>query len=192
MAISSIGFEKLTIRVKDGNPASLKTNLFVIEGKTDEGATSSVKISGLAVDPVKTWGSNKVYKISGKGVGDAKAEFDIIDIPDDVMAAILGYNVDSNKIITASSSTEAPECAILIEDTDARGDKLMLGFLSGKFSYDGVEMSTAKGKAEELKPDAVSFSIGSADNGEFFKKYSGTDVAAQAAVRTALDVTVTP
>lgn len=192
MGTAAIGFEKLTILVKDGSPVTVGKNLFTIEGKKDGGATSSAKISGLAVDPVKTWGSNKVYNISGKGVGDAKVELDIIDLPDDVMAAILGYTVGADKIITLSSDTEAPDCAILIEDSDLRGAKYMLGFLSGVFSYDGVELATAQGKAEELKPDTVTYSVGSADNGDFIKKYSGDDSAAQTALRTALGMTVTP
>lgn len=190
MGTAAVGFEKLTIRVLDGKAATLDTNLFVIEGKKDKGATSSAKISGLAVDPVKTWGSNKVYHISGKGVGDGKVELDIIDIPDNVLAVILGYHVDENKIITAESDIQAPDCSILIEDSDVRGNKYMLGFMTGVFSFDGVELSTAQGKAEEIKADTVSYSVGSADNGDFFKKYVGDDATAQEAVRTALGMAV--
>lgn len=72
MGTAAVGFEKLTIRVQDGKTPTLGTNLFEIKGKQNEGATSSAKISSLAVDPVKTWGSNKPYYISGKGVGDGK------------------------------------------------------------------------------------------------------------------------
>lgn len=102
------------------------------------------------------------------------------------MAVILGYTVDTNKVITASSSTQAPNCSILLEDSDIRGNKYMLGFMAGMFSYDGVELDTAQGKASEIKADTLSYSIGSSDSGEFFKKYSGDDTTAQLAVRTAL------
>ncbi|MGV8956340.1 major tail protein [Lactococcus lactis] len=150
MGTAAVGFEKLTIRVLDDKAPTLGTNLFVIEGKKDEGATSSAKISGLAVDPVKTWGSNKVYHISGKGVGDGKVELDIIDIPDNVLAVILGYDIDENKVITAGSETQAPDCSILIEDSDVRGNKYMLGFMTGVFSLMGEKLLTHKGKLEEI------------------------------------------
>lgn len=192
MGTATVGFKKLTIRILDGDPVTTDKNLFVVEGKKDKGATSSAKISGLAVDPVKTWGSNGVYHISGKGVGDGKIDFDIIDIPDAVQSAILGYKVDADKIITAGSDTQAPDCSILIEDYDIRGDKFMLGFMTGVFSYDGVEIETSQGKASEIKPDTLSYSVGSADNGDFFKKYVGTDTAAQDKVRAALSMTTTP
>ena len=125
-----------------------------------------------------------------KGVGDGKVELDIIDIPDNVLAVILGYHVDENKVITAGSDTQAPDCSILIEDSDVRGNKYMLGFMTGVFSFDGVELSTAQGKAEEIKADTVSYSVGSADNGDSFKKYVGTDSKAQEAVRVALSMAV--
>ncbi|MCW2281708.1 major tail protein [Lactococcus lactis] len=114
MGTATVGFKKLTIRILDGKPATQDENLFVIEGKKDKGATSSAKVSGLAVDPVKTWGSNGVYHTSGKGVGDGKIDFDLIDIPDKVQSAILGYAIDEDEIITAGSDTQAPDCSILI------------------------------------------------------------------------------
>lgn len=193
MGTATVGFKKLTIRILDGKSATQDENLFVIEGKKNKGATSSAKVSGLAVDPVKTWGSNGVYHTSGKGVGDGKIDFDIIDIPDNVQSAILGYTVDEDKIITAGSDTQAPDCSILIEDYDIRGEKLMLGFMTGVFSYDGVEIETLQGKASEIKPDTMTYSVGSDDNGDFFKKYVGSDTAAQDKVLATLEMkTTTP
>lgn len=193
MGTATVGFKKLTIRILDGKPAVQDENLFVIEGKKDKGATSSAKVSGLAVDPVKTWGSNGVYHTSGKGVGDGKIDFDIIDIPDKVQSTILGYDVDEDEIITAGNETQAPDCSILIEDYDIRGNNFMLGFMTGVFSYDGVEIETLQGKASEIKPDTLTYSVGSDDNGDFFKKYSGKDTAAQDKVRAALEMkTTTP
>lgn len=193
MGTATVGFKKLTIRILDGKPTVQDENLFVIEGKKDKGATSSAKVSGLAVDPVKTWGSNGVYHTSGKGVGDGKIDFDIIDIPDKVQSTILGYDVDEDEIITAGNETQAPDCSILIEDYDIRGNNFMLGFMTGVFSYDGVEIETLQGKASEIKPDTLTYSVGSDDNGDFFKKYSGKDTAAQDKVRAALEMkTSTP
>lgn len=81
----------------------------------------------------------------------------------------------------------------MIEDYDIRGNNFLLGFLTGVFSYDGVEIETLQGKASEIKPDTLTYSVGSDDNGDFFKKYSGKDTAAQDKVRAALEMkTTTP
>lgn len=180
--VAIVGFEKTTLRIIDGSTPKLGENLFVINGKKDEGAMSSVKISGLAVDPVPTWGSNKPYYISGKGVGDAKADFDVIDFPEDIQNAVLGLKPDSKGLITASSSTEAPDVAVLIEDTTIRGERFMLGFMTGKFSFDGIEMNTAQGKAKELDPDTISYTIGADDNSDYYKKYIGKEQEKMAAM----------
>lgn len=180
--VAIVGFEKTTLRIIDGSTPKLGENLFVINGKKDEGAMSSVKISGLAVDPVKTWGSNKPYHISGKGVGDAKADFDVIDFPEDIQNAVLGLKPDSKGLITASSNTEAPDVAVLIEDTTIRGERFMLGFMTGKFSFDGTEMNTAQGKAKELDPETISYSIGADDNSDYYKKYIGKEQEKMAAM----------
>lgn len=69
----------------------------------------------------------------------------------------------------------------------------MLGFMTGVFSYDGVEIETLQGKASEIKPDTMTYSVGSDDNGDFFKKYVGSDTAAQDKVLAALEMkTTTP
>ena len=60
----------MIVRVLDGNATpTLGQNLFVIEGQTGKGATRTAKISGLASDPVKTYGSDVAYHVSNRGVG---------------------------------------------------------------------------------------------------------------------------
>ncbi len=172
---ATIGFKKLTIRVLDDAAAKDGENLFVIDGKKDGGATSSAKISGLAVESVKTWGSNKPYYVSGKGVGDVKIDFDIIDFPDAVQNAVLGLTEDDNGIITATSDTEAPDVSVLLEDEDIRGNKFLLGFTTGKFSYDGTEFNTATDKASELAAETISFAGGANDKNEYYKRYVGKE-----------------
>ncbi|NHI70443.1 major tail protein [Lactococcus garvieae] len=184
--VAIMGFEKVTLRIIDGAEAKLDENVFVINGKKDGGGTASVKISGLAVDPVKTFASNKPYHISGKGVGDAKADFDIVDLPEKIQNAILGLEPDDDGIVTATSDTEAPDVAVLIEDTDIRGNRVMLGFSTGKFAFDGTEMSTGQGKAEELTPETLSYTIGANDAGEYYKRYIGKEEASKTALLKAL------
>ena len=187
---STVGFKKLTIRILDKAAAKAGENLFVIDGRKDGGATTSAKISGLAVESVKTWGSDKPYFVSGKGVGDVKVDFDIIDFPEEAQDAVLGLKVGEDGLTTATSDTESPDVAILIESEDIRGNRVMLGFTTGKFSYDGSEFNTATDKASELTPETITFAGGANDKNEYYKRYIGKEEAKINAMLTALDMTV--
>lgn len=187
---STIGFKQLRIRILDGTKATKNENLFVIDGTKDNGATASAKISGLAVESVKSWGSNKPYFVSGKGVGDVKIDFDIIDFPEKVQNAVLGLTEDENGLITATSDTEAPDVSVLIEDEDIRGNVVMLGFTTGKFSYDGAEFNTATDKASELAAETISFAGGANDKNEYYKRYIGKEEEKINAMLNALSMDV--
>lgn len=124
-----VGFKRMTIRVLDGNAApTLGQNLFVIEGKTGEGATRTAKISGLASDPVKTYGSDIAYHVSNRGVGDVKMEMTAVDIPSTVLAKILGHQVKDD-IIGIGAETVSPFCAVMLESKTANGTQAQVGFL---------------------------------------------------------------
>jgi len=72
---ATVGFKSLTVRILDGNQTPTEgENLFIIQGKKGEGATQTAKISGLAVDPTKTFGSNIAYHVNNRGVGDVKVD----------------------------------------------------------------------------------------------------------------------
>ncbi|MDR2976859.1 MAG: phage tail protein [Streptococcaceae bacterium] len=186
--MATVGFEKLTIRVQDNATPTIGKNVFEISGKKDGGATATAKISGLASEPVKTYGSNKPYYVSSKGVGDAKIDLDIIDMPQLVLDAVLGLKADENGVVTATSETEAPYCSVLLEDSDIRGNSVLLGFMSGKFSYDGTDLETLQGKATELKPETISYAVSADDEGRYYTKYVGTTDTAIAAVKTSLGI----
>lgn len=119
-----IGFKRLTIRIKDGSDPVLNTNKFVIEGKKDNGGMVSAKVSGLAVDAVKSYSSNKVYAISGKGVGDGKVDFDIMDFPEKVKNAVLGIVASTNGVYKATADRTSPYCSILLEDVTPQGNPI--------------------------------------------------------------------
>ena len=129
-----IGFKRLTIRIKDGKTAVPDKNQFVIEGKKDNGGMVSAKVSGLAVDAVKSYSSNKVYSISGKGVGDGKVEFDIMDFPEKIKNAVLGIVASSNGVYKATADRTSPYCSILLEDVTPQGHPYLMAFLDGMFS----------------------------------------------------------
>ena len=176
-----IGFKRLTIRVKDGKDPVLGTNQFVIEGKKDNGGMVSAKVSGLAVDAVKSYSSNKVYSISGKGVGDGKVDFDIMDFPEKIKNAVLGIVASANGVYKATADRTSPYCSILLEDVTPQGNPYLMAFVDGMFSSDGLEFNTVQGKQSELPSEAISFAIGSDDNGLYYSTFIGTGTSTDAA-----------
>lgn len=174
-----VGFKRMTIRVLDGNATpTLGQNLFVIEGKTGEGATRTAKISGLASDPVKTYGSDIAYHVSNRGVGDVKMEMTAVDIPYTVLAKILGHQIKDD-IIGIGAETVSPFCAVMLESKTANGTQAQVGFFKGQFSMDAEELETLKDKQEELPDDNLSFAAIASDDTEtkdlYYIKYIGKD-----------------
>ena len=174
-----VGFKRMTVRVLDGNATpTLGQNLFVIEGQTGKGATRTAKISGLASDPVKTYGSDVAYHVSNRGVGDVKMEMTAVDIPATVLAKILGHAIKDD-IIGIGADTVAPYCSVMLESKAADGTQAQVGFFKGQFSMDAEEFETLKDKQEELPDDSLSFSAIASDdtntNGLYYIKYIGQD-----------------
>lgn len=188
-----VGFKRMTIRILDGEgQATLNKNLFVIEGKTNKGATRTAKISGLASDPVKTYGSDIAYHVSNRGVGDVKMELTAVDIPVDVVAKILGYT-DDEGIIMVGANTSSPFCSVLLESTTPAGEMASVGFFKGQFSMDAEEFETLKDKQDELPEDSLSYSAIASDDpateGMYYCKYIGKDTEKLNKLKGSLKVT---
>lgn len=146
---TAVGFKQLTIRILNGEKPVLDDNIFIIKGDKNKGATSSAKISGLSPEVIKTYGSNKAYNISGKGTGDVKIDFDVIDIPEKIKDKILGYQVDEDTgVVRVTSDTQAPDCSVLLEDYIPSGEAIMLGFATGS-ADDGLTLSKYIGDKSE-------------------------------------------
>lgn len=174
-----VGFKRMTVRVLDGEATpTLGKNLFVVEGKTGEGATRTAKISGLSSEPVKTYGSDIAYYTSKRGVGDVKMEMTAVDIPHMILAKILGHVV-KDEIVYIGENSNAPLCSVMLESTTANGTKAQVGFFKGSFSMDAEEFETLKDKQEELPDDSLSFSAIASDDeeikGNYYGKYIGND-----------------
>ena len=162
-----IGFKKLELRVLDGATPELEKNLFEIEGEDGKGATQTAKITGLANDPTKTYGSDKAYRVTSRGVGDVKAEVTVVDLPLKVKNAILGY-VTKNNVTRVGSETSAPNCSMLLHTSLPDGTPFYIGFYIGKISMDSLDLETIKEKAEELPGENFTFNASSV-------KFTGDD-----------------
>ncbi|WP_392372974.1 major tail protein, partial [Streptococcus suis] len=87
--MTMIGFESIEIRVLDEGEPVKDTNVFVLDGTQDKGATKKADITGLTSEIIKTFGSNLVYHTNAKGVGDISVGLELVDIPFKVQNEIL-------------------------------------------------------------------------------------------------------
>lgn len=177
-----VGFKRATIGIFDGDGSLLESH--VIEGKKDEGATSTANITGLASEAVRVAGSDIVYYMSQRGTGEVSVDLGIIDLPTAVNDAILGYRQTESKIAMIGNSTEPPYCALLLESSDLKGEKALLGFFKGKFTKDAIDLETLdpttpyEPAAESLVFNAINDDKEGESKGEVLGKYVGTDETA--------------
>ena len=173
-----IGLKSVTICVHDGKTPTVGENLFTLEGKENEGATQTAKVTGLSSDPVKTYGSNVAYHVSNRGVGDVKVEMGLLDVPLALYINALGYG-DDDGIYYFGADTVAKNVSILIESNTADGEPVYYGFYKGQLSMDAIDFETFKDKANELATTNVDFaataSSDAATNGRYGAIVYGSD-----------------
>ncbi|MCZ8492222.1 hypothetical protein, partial [Lactococcus lactis] len=68
-----------------------------------------------------------------------------------------------------------------MEDVTPQGNPYLMAFVDGMFSSDGLEFNTVQGKQSELPSEAISFAIGSDDNGLYYSTFVGTGTSTDAA-----------
>lgn len=177
-----VGFKRATIGVFD--ETGVKISEHVIEGKQNQGATSTANITGLSSEPVRVAGSDIVYYIAQEGTGDVAVDLGIIDLSNEVMDTILGYKKTTSGISMIGKSTKPPYCSLLLESSDAKGEKALLGFFKGKFSKDAVNLNTLDPsvpytpEAESIVFNAINDDKEGESEGEVVGKYVGDEEAA--------------
>lgn len=168
---ATVGFKSLTVRILDGNQTPTEgENLFIIQGKKGEGATQTAKITGLAADAIKSFGSNIAYYVNNRGVGDVKVDLGLLDIPVALYVKALGYE-DDDGILDFGADTVSKDVAILLESNTADGSGAYYGFYKGNLAMDAIDLSTLKEKAEELATTDVSFAAGASTDEKTKNKY---------------------
>lgn len=168
---ATVGFKSLIVRILDGNQTPTEgDNLFIIQGKKGEGATQTAKISGLAADAIKSFGSNIAYHVNNRGVGDVKVDLGLLDIPVALYVKALGYE-DDDGILDFGADTVSKDVAILLESNTADGSGAYYGFYKGNLAMDAIDLNTLKEKADELATTNVSFAAGASTNENTKNKY---------------------
>lgn len=177
-----VGFRRATIAVHAADGTVKDT--FVIEGKQNEGATSSANITGLAPTPVRVAGSDITYYIAQRGTGEVSVDFGLLDLSDEVNDAILGYEVSESGIAFVGRKTEAPYTSVLLESSNLKGETALLGFFKGKFTRESITLNTLN-PAETYTPEPESYVFSASEddkegesNGQVLGKYVGADEAA--------------
>lgn len=151
-----VGFKRATIGVFDETGKIITKH--VIEGKTNEGATTEAEITGLAAETVKGYGSDVAYYVAQNGTGDVKVNLGILDLPDGVNDAILGLVKETSGITYFGEKTKAPYCNMLLESTTLSGEPCGFGILKGKFSKESIKMKTREDGKDAPEAESLVFS----------------------------------
>lgn len=183
-----VGFKRATIGVLDADGNTLSTH--VIEGKQNEGATSTAEINGLSASPTKVHGSNIAYYVSQRGTGNITANLGVLDLPDQINDVLLGYKVvEETGISYIGNDTEPPYCSVLLESSNLQGATALFGLFKGKFSKETVAMNTLN-TDETFTPEAETFVFTAIEddkegdsNGQTVGKYIGSEETAITALR---------
>lgn len=155
--MSLVGFKRATIQILDDKMAPVADKKYVIEGVTNEGATSSFEVKGLTSEAKKVFGSDIPYFVLQQGTGDVDVTVSMLDLPPEVENEILGRAASTSKVYHIGEDTIPPYCAVLFESSDFRGEKIGVGFYAGKFSKDGMKADTKTDENKEPEADEYSF-----------------------------------
>lgn len=141
--MNTYGFSKMSIRKLKDDLTPDTGNIIEIKGTAQQGATSSFDITGLTKEAVKVYGSNKIYYMVRKGVGEVAANFGILDLPFEAEGEILGYsNTFGEGIQAVGEKTEAPYMSVVVEAEDLQGEPVAFAIVAGSFSKDGMSGET--------------------------------------------------
>lgn len=173
-----VGFKRATIGILDADGNVIEEH--VVEGKQDEGATTTADISGLSATPVRVHGSDIVYYVSQRGTGDVVVNLGLLDLPDTFSDKLLGYVVATSGITFVGKDTEPPYVALMLESSNLKGDTALLAFFKGKMSKESVTLNTlGEGdytpEAETFVFNAIEDDKDGESSGNVLGKYVGSD-----------------
>ena len=173
-----VGYKRLKIQTfnEDGTK---KCALIIVEGKKNEGGTTTAELRGLTKDSTKVSASNVDYYVARGGVDDIKAQLGILDLPEKTADILSGFRVDKNGIAYAGEDTMPPLCAIEMETKEDTGEIALVGFYTGNFGREKINFQTLdSSKAYTPEAETWNFTPGSSTaadetNGESMQKFIG-------------------
>lgn len=182
-----VGYKKLTIQVLNDDLTPKTGSKYVVQGDANKGGTSTFEITGLSKEPIKAYGSDKIYHVEQRGIGDIKANFGLLDLPFEVEQEILGVKKSTNGVYHEGSLKNPPYCAVLCESADLQGNKVGFGMYAGKFGRDAISAETlSEGNFTPSPDDYTYVPISKKINGEEETVGKAFDTEAFTALETEL------
>lgn len=154
--MKSVGFKKAKVGIFDETFKIAES--MTIEGTTNKGAARTFSIEGMTAEMVKTFGSNKAYKISKKGIGDLKTSFAGVDVPLEFDKMVLGLKAHTSGFLLGGAETEAPYSAVIYYDESPQGEPIAFALFRGAWAKGSVEGSTTEGENRELEEESYEMS----------------------------------
>lgn len=170
--MATVGVESLTIWILNENLEYDESTgkKFVIDGKTKENGVVKIKISGLSPESSPVYASN-VPKLVTDGSPAPKAEVELLDLPLEAQAALLGREYKKG-VMTVSNKYTSPYVAVEMvgNHAGAGGHKDYIAFSKATVTLGDVEMSTKEEKAADPKGTSVTFTALADEKGNMYSK----------------------
>lgn len=169
------GFKRAIIGVYDTEGKKV-IKKFEFTRKDGEGGSVSADISGLAGEQVKLSAGDGDYYVAQAGVGDVKVKLTLMDLSDEIIAAISGHKTEVGGLNAVGSNSAAPYCSLVLESTTLGQKPYFTGFSKGKFTIDSAKMQTSEtGKISIESDTELEFGAISDENGDSYKYGTGED-----------------
>lgn len=151
--MSLVGFKQVKIGILGKDDKATKT--FTINGETNKGATVDIEINGFDIEPITQYGSDVAYYVLSQGATELDVNMSVLDLPDEVLNAVLGQVEGEDGISWSGENTIAPYVALLAQSQDPQGNDVYFGLPKGKFSTESVKANTKEKDPKELEADAL-------------------------------------
>lgn len=151
--MSLVGFKQVKIGILGEDDKVTKT--FTINGETNKGATVDIEINGFDIEPITQYGSDVAYYVLSQGATELDVNMSVLDLPDEVLNAVLGQVEGEDGISWSGENTIAPYVALLAQSQDPQGNDVYFGLPKGKFSTESVKANTKEKDPKELEADAL-------------------------------------
>lgn len=150
-----------------------KHNRWKIDGSANASGVINVKVDGLSSDPNVIFASNKPAYTSF-GAPSPKAEVELLDIPLEMQAALLGQTI-ANNAFSIGSEIKPPYVIVEMIGNDIKGGKQHVVFPKAIASVTSEEMSTKEEKGADPKTQSITFTgMANKDGKMVYKGYDPT------------------
>lgn len=166
------GFKRAIIGIFDKDGQTVKK--YEITRNQKQGGTVECDISGLAGEQEKLSAGDGDYHVEQTGIGDVKAKLTMMDLADEIGAAIVGNEFDEDGFETGGINSKAPYCSIILESTTIRDEPYYTGLFKGKFTSDSSKMATSESGKVNIESDTeLEFAAIANDDGHYYKRGAG-------------------